>query len=167
MTLGPVAHLGFVVDDLDATMARLGAEWGLSWAPVRAVRAVVRSAGSGGAGTQAHDVRFVTSSQGQPYVKLIEAVPGSVWSPDLGDRLDHWTFWVDDLEGAVTDLEREGYSLEATGLEEDERPRYSYLRSPQGWRIELGRESNRAEFEAWAIEPHSQTDATEPREMNS
>lgn len=167
MTLGKIAHLGFVVDDLDATMARLGVEWGLSWAPVRAVRALVRVAGSRAPEPQVHDVRFVTSRQGDPYVKLIEAVPGSVWSPDGGDRLDHWTFWVMDLRNAVLDLEREGYALEATGLEEDGRPRYAYLRSPQAWRIELGCESNRGEFETWASENHSQSDATDPLETNS
>lgn len=167
MTLGRVAHLGFVVDDLDATMARLGVEWGLSWAPVRAVRALVRVADSREPEPQGHDVRFVTSRQGDPYVKLIEAVPGSVWPPDGGDRLDHWTFWVTSLRDAVSDLERKGYALEATGLEEDGRPRYAYLRSPQGWRIELGCESNRGEFETWARESHFQSDATDPLAMNS
>ena len=167
MTLGRVAHLGFVVDDLDATMARLGVEWGLSWAPVRAVRALVRVADSREPEPQGHDVRFVTSRQGDPYVKLIEAVPGSVWPPDGGDRLDHWTFWVTSLRDAVSDLERKGYALEATGLEEEGRPRYAYLRSPQGWRIELGCESNRGEFETWARESHFQSDATDPLAMNS
>ena len=167
MTLGRVAHLGFVVDDLDATMTRLGVEWWVSWAPVRAVRALVRVADSREPEPQGHDVRFVTSRQGDPYVKVIEAVPGSVWPPDGGDRLDHWTFWVTSLRDAVSDLERKGYALEATGLEEDGRPRYAYLRSPQGWRIELGCESNRGEFETWARESHFQSDATDPLAMNS
>lgn len=141
-----VAHVGVVVDDLDAAMADHVAVDG--WSSVLEWDTAVRHADGH---VERRPVRFVTARTGPAYVKLIEAAPGSVWGPTGGvQQLHHLTYWVEDLAEATDRLVGEGYRIEADGLEDDGSVRFRYLVSPLGLRVELGLGANRAAFESWA-----------------
>lgn len=141
-----VAHVGIVVDDLEAAMADQPAVEG--WSSVLEWDTTVRHADGR---VERRPVRFVTARSGPAHVKLIEAAPGSVWAPTGGvQQLHHLTYWVEDLAAATGALLTAGYQVEADGLEDDGSVRFRYLISPLGLRVELGLEQNRAAFDAWA-----------------
>jgi hypothetical protein len=141
-----VAHVGIVVDDLEAAMADLPVVG--AWSSVLEWETTVRhSDGS----NERRPVRFVTATGAPAHVKLIESAPGSIWAPTGGvQQLHHLTYWVADLEAATAHLHAEGYRTEADGLEDDGCVRFRYLLSPLGLRVELGLLANKSAFDSWA-----------------
>ncbi|HIY64957.1 MAG TPA: VOC family protein [Candidatus Agrococcus pullicola] len=145
-TLGPVGHVAFVVPDVREAM-RAMAPCGLRWSSVTRPTALMQ----GAAGTvQEVHVDYVASAGGEPRVKLISAVPGSVFETPERGGIHHLSYWVDDLESATYRLSTQGWSVEATGLESHGAPRFRYLIDTNGSRIELGQTALRQEFDDWA-----------------
>lgn len=143
---GGVAHVGVVVDDLEAAMADLPLVG--AWSSVLEWDTTVRRADGS---IERRPVRFVTAVGAPAHLKLIESAPGSVWAPTGGvQQLHHLTYWVADLGAATAQLHAAGYRTEADGLEEDGSVRFRYLVSPLGVRIELGLLANKAAFDSWA-----------------
>ncbi len=144
--LGPVAHVGVVADDLDGAMA-LWAAVGVRWSTV--THPTVRLQTAGGE-RQEFTVGYVTTSGGEPRLKIIGAVLGSVFEPRGTAYVHHLSFWSDDIQEATARLAPAGWRTEATGLEEDGTVRYRYLVGAGDLRIELGLGVNRLEFDSWA-----------------
>lgn len=143
--LGGVAHVGIVVDDLEAAMADLPLVG--CWSTVLEWETTVRLADGS---VERRPVRFVTAAA-PAHVKLIESAPGSIWAPTGGhQQLHHLTYWVNDLEVATAQLHEAGYRTEGDGLEDDGSVRFRYLLSPLGLRVELGLLANKPAFDSWA-----------------
>lgn len=141
-----VAHVGIVVDDLEAAMAEVPAVGG--WSSILEPETTVRLADGS---IERRMVRYVTAAGAPAHVKLIESAPGSIWAPTGGvQQLHHLTYWVEDLETATALLHKAGYRTEGDGLEDDGSVRFRYLLSPLGLRVELGLLANKPAFDAWA-----------------
>lgn len=142
--LGPVAHVGLVVDDLPAMMTAL-ARTGVAWSSVQHPAARLRTPDGR---LQQVEVGYVAQRGGEPRLKLIGGVPGTYFAPTAG--VHHLAHWVDDLDASTQALVAGGHVVEATGEQADGTARYRYLLGPGGLRIELGLRAHRAEFDAWA-----------------
>lgn len=144
--LGPVGHVGFIVDDFDAAMAGLAAA-GTTWSSVLTPAVALQVADGR---REEFTVRYVAAAGAEPRLKIISGVSGSYFAAVPGNAVHHLSYWVNDLATATARLIEAGFTDEATGLDADGAARYRYLVGPGGIRIELGLESNRAEFDAWA-----------------
>ena len=124
-------HVGLVVPDLDSAATRLTAGGGYRWTkPVEATLSLTTVSGD-------YDVpfRFVYSMQA-PHLELVQAVPGTIWSPAPGTAAHHLGYWVDDLAAAAAGLEAAGYHQEARPAG-DELSMFAYYTDPDGLRIEI------------------------------
>lgn len=138
-------HVGLVVPDLDATMARYRDLYGLNWASVQARNVCWRD---GDGAEHEVDLRYTMSTAGPIHVEVIENAPGSIWASD-GDALHHICYWVDDLQIEADRLRSNGYRLEATRVGPAELNGVAYFMSPDGLRVEPKPEASRAPLEGW------------------
>jgi len=125
-------HVGIVVDDLPAALAALSQLFGYEWCamfdgPLRVVLP---------AGTAEIPLRFVYSRH-PPRVEVIQTIPGTLWVPAAGSGIHHLGYWSDDVAGDAAELERWGFTAEATGTRPDGTPSWAFHRSRTGPRIEL------------------------------
>lgn len=144
--LGPLAHVAHAVDDVTAAM-RAFDRLGVRWSSLR--HPVARLEDPEGGITEV-GVDYVASSGGEPRLKLLTAVRGSVFGVRGSSPVHHVSYWVEELDSPTAGLREEGWQVEATGLGESGRAEYRYLISPDGRRIELGLLSGRAAFDEWA-----------------
>lgn len=72
-----------------------------------------------------------------PHLEVVQAIPGTVWSPAAGSGIHHLGYWVEDVAYSLALLEAEGYVREAAGVRPDGQPYWAYLRHPEGIRVEL------------------------------
>ena len=65
-----------------------------------------------------HDwrTRIALARQGPPYLELLEGQPGSPWDGHTGSRLDHVSYWVEDIGAESERLEREGFPVFIDGV---------------------------------------------------
>lgn len=130
-----VYHLGIVVHDIERAMDDIAAETGISWAPLRQANVTVKSPDGR---IEPVGLQVVYSRNGPPFMELIQAKPGTIWTPDPAPRLHHMGVYVDDLVSEVARLERLGMVDEAHGVDEDGNlVLFSYLSDRHGFRIEL------------------------------
>lgn len=115
-------HVGIVVPDVRAAMEKYSEALGFSFCEPWASTMDVAVDG------HAREVRLAAtySTQGPPYLELVEELSGGVWAPDaLG--LDHVGLWTDDLAGTVRRLESAGLPARVRHRPgEPERARFSY-----------------------------------------
>lgn len=133
-------HTGLVVDDMAAAAERLTRVMGYRWTkPVDAALSVATADG---------DIevpfRFVYSVDA-PHLEVIQAVPGTIWTPPPRGGAHHLGYWVDDMAGAAAQLERSGYRLEARPSGET-LSMFAYYVDPAEVRIEI---VDRALFPDW------------------
>lgn len=156
--LGHVGHVAFVVDDVSSTMAVFAA-LGTCWSSVS--KPTARLQMPTGEIVEV-EVDYVASSRGEPRVKLLSTAPGTLFSRGFGSPIHHISYWVEDLERTTERLVAIGWVVEATGLDESSCPRYRYLRSTDGRRVELGLTSERGVFDAWAEETERAEEISPP-----
>lgn len=125
-------HVGIVVDDLDAALARLTALFGYEWCDEVHVATEVQLP----SGVVEVDHRF-RYSRSTPRLEVIQSHPGTVWEPATGSGIHHLGYWSDDVPGDAAVLEANGYEREAAGIGPDGVPHWTYHRSPTGPRVEL------------------------------
>jgi catechol 2,3-dioxygenase-like lactoylglutathione lyase family enzyme len=118
-------HVGLVVDDVEAALARL-ASLGYEWCAELAYPTPVQLP----AGDAVVDVRCVYSRT-VPRVEVVQSIPGTPpWSAtDSG--IHHLGYWSDDVAADTAALEAEGYTVEVTGKG------WAYLVGAGGPRVEL------------------------------
>lgn len=148
--LGPVAHVAMVVDDVAAAASSLAA-CGLEWSAI--THPVARLRDTDGR-VEDIAVDYVTTRGGEPRLKLLSAVAGSFFVAGAS-AVHHVSYWVDDIEAVTAVLCERGWTVERSGVDLDGSLRYRYLRESEGPRLELGRRSDREEFDAWADDPGS------------
>jgi hypothetical protein len=122
-------HLAFVVPDLDAAAAEMGALFGVTWQEPRTTSHEVRL----GDGRVIHRESTSVWSVGFPAIQLMLARDGS---PEV--RLHHVGRFVDDLPAAVRDLEASGHPLTMTRATEDGvAAGFAMHGTPFGFEVEL------------------------------
>lgn len=125
-------HVGIVVDDLDAELAQLTELFGYEWTDEVALPVAVRFRD----GTRQVDFRF-RYSKNEPRLEVIEARPGTVWTPVEKSRLHHLGYWSDDVAGDGATLATAGYIVEAEGVDHAGHVSWAYWGIADGPRIEL------------------------------
>ncbi|HKI41638.1 MAG TPA: VOC family protein [Mycobacterium sp.] len=134
-TLSPHYHVGIVVPDLAAAHAQLTELIGVTWGPVVRLDAVDYRDGSG------RDLVLPTTmcySVDEPYLELIEELPGSVWVCNEHSNLHHIGFWSDDLTGTSAALIGSGCPMQLCGRAGHRAPAsFAYHRIGLGVRIEI------------------------------
>ena len=119
-------HTGLVVADLDSARHDLTAIGGYRWTAPMSNTLAVRI------GTEVHDVTFRMSYSVQaPHLELVQAIPGTLWTPAPGTAAHHLGYFVDDVPTASRKLTAAGFAFEA-GTEV-----FAYHNNPLGVRIEL------------------------------
>jgi catechol 2,3-dioxygenase-like lactoylglutathione lyase family enzyme len=134
MTLRPedLYHTGIVVDDLDAAIKRMQAVAGYQFTDLMVYPMSVETT----QGIIDVTFRFVYSIQ-VPYIELVDAIPGTVWTPAPGNAAHHLGFFVDDLLAEGAELGDAGFEREVGGLDGGQPGIFAYYRDPLGVRIEL------------------------------
>jgi hypothetical protein len=116
-------HVGCSVGNLAAAMAELTSSQGLKWRRVNEI-----TIGD-------WPIRLVYSTQGPPYVELVEGPPGSPWDSEHG-AIHHLGYWSDDLRRDLGVLAQRGMTVELDGSVHGFG--IAYLRPPYaGVRMEL------------------------------
>lgn len=139
---GTYAHVGIIVEDLDAAMAEMSATLGVHWLPVQER-------------PNDHTTLRLTFSTVSPYIELIEGSPGTSRDTSNGPHVDHLAYWTRDFAGDRQRMLDAGLTLEVEGVSPFGGG-WCYLRScVTGLRIEL---CDIAAFSAW----HRQWGLPEP-----
>jgi hypothetical protein len=125
-------HVGIVVDDVEATLARLTDLFGYEWAPEMGGTVPVRLPD----GDTELAFRCIYSRT-SPRIEIVPSMPGTVWVPAEGSGIHHLGYWSDDLGADSAALADAGFAFEAGGLQPDGTRLWAYHRSPVGPRIEL------------------------------
>jgi catechol 2,3-dioxygenase-like lactoylglutathione lyase family enzyme len=125
-------HVGIVVDDLDATLARLSDLFGYDWCAVIAVATPVALP----TGDAVLDLRFAYSAN-EPRLEVIQSIPGTLWTPVAASGIHHLGYWSDDVARDSAALEERGLLREAAGARPDGTVPWAYHRAASGPRIEL------------------------------
>jgi hypothetical protein len=132
---GGLYHVGIVVPDLEAGRARFGELLSLTWGPVNVVDPFVVRDGEGN--DLEHVLRMCYSTR-EPYVELIEAIPGSIWELNEHSNLHHIGVWADSIPVDSDALHNMGCPLQLAGREGDTSPvHFAYHADEHRVRIEL------------------------------
>ena len=119
-------HAGVVVEDLEASMARLGRDLGVQWASVIEWDLEILTP----TGRQVATSRFTYSCGNGPGIELLQAQAGTVWTT-TGHTTHHLGFWSTSMQDDADQLEARGYSLMAT-LADDAPSGFAYFAHPEG-----------------------------------
>ena len=96
-------HIGVVVEQLEAAMEELSRGLGMEWTDVREHTMM------------GCPLRTAFSTNGPPYLELIEGPEGTEWDSTLGSRIHHLTYWTDDLSEERRRLEDAGFPVVVDG----------------------------------------------------
>ncbi len=131
--VGSYAHVGIIVEDLDAAMAEMTTALGVQWLPVQ---------------ERPNDdtTLRLTFSTEPPYIELIEGSPGTSRDTTNGPHIDHLAYWTSDFEADKNRMRAAGLTLEVEGSSPFGGS-WCYLASKwTGFRVEL---CDIAAFGAW------------------
>ena len=147
MEFGELFHVGMRVPDLDAAMAELGRQMGVTWASAQKRMQAVWLAGSGATELE---LRFTYSAEGPVHLELLEGLPGSIWDGRETPGPHHLGVWVDDVAATTERLVADGWTLEAASRAPEEGyGAFTYVRSPAGVLVEPVATVVRPTFERW------------------
>jgi hypothetical protein len=131
MKASDLYHAGIVVDDFDATLALLAETAGYRWCEEYRGDQLVQTP----SGEVTVAMRF-TYSMDEPRLEILQAVPGTVWTPsDSG--VHHLGYWSDDVSADAALLAARGMAIEVTAPAPDGSTLWAYCKGPAGPRIEL------------------------------
>jgi catechol 2,3-dioxygenase-like lactoylglutathione lyase family enzyme len=114
-----VDHIGILVPDLDAAIARWSAATGYTFSPVGRYRTAGYSDESDTT-PHAHDARFVLSRETGPAIELLEVTGSGTHGPHR-TGIHHLALRVDDAEAQVSRLAGHGIAVDAWSREPDGR----------------------------------------------
>lgn len=100
--LGTYAHVGIIVEDLDAAMAELTEALGVRWLPVQER-------------PNDHTTLRLTFSTEAPYIELIEGSPGTSRDTSNGPHVDHLAYWTESFAADKERMQASGLTLEVEG----------------------------------------------------
>ena len=93
MTAIELFHVGILVDDLDAALARYSSVLHLTFEAPRRLDVVVEESGE----ARPRRVRVAYSIEGPPFLELIESQADGLWGHQHGEGLHHVGAWDGDL----------------------------------------------------------------------
>lgn len=126
-------HIGVVVPDLGAAMARFTQLAGYQW--IRPMKYTLPFRTS--TGTRELTSNFVYSLQA-PHLELIQEVPGTPWAAAPGNAVHHLGYFADNLTETAAMLEDNGFSLEMTAdVRGSKLAMFAYYVDAGGTRIEI------------------------------
>lgn len=131
--VGTYAHVGIIVEDLDAAMTEMTNTLGIQWLPVQ---------------ERPNDdtTLRLTFSAAAPFIELIEGSPGTSRDTTNGPHVDHLAYWTSDFDADKARMIRDGMTLDVEGSSPFGGS-WCYLSSRvTGFRVEL---CDVAAFEAW------------------
>jgi hypothetical protein len=138
-------HIGLTVPDLGLAMEQYTAAFGFGWATTHESRLEVIVDGE----RRQAEIAVTYSTQGPPYLELIQDRRGSIWGAD-GLALTHVGFWAEDLDAGRRALDQTGLVARVRDAGRDGRPaRFSYHPFAGGLWIELVHASFKAELADW------------------
>ena len=133
-------HVGVVADDIDAAMAELSGNLGLTWKGGRPRASELCLYGE----DRQVEMRIAHSIQGPPHIELLQAVPDTPWTtPSHGAH--HLCYWSADSDEVCQALEAAGNRriLGKAGTAS------GYFLTPGGMIIEIIGEDLRDHLSAW------------------
>ena len=126
-----VFHMGYIVDNLESAMARIGPSLDLDWASVKEFDPIVHWIP--GKGRQEIAMKAVYSKSGPLHVELCEGPRGSFYDTSTVPDGRHFGVWVDDLVGETDKLLEKGWKiLAANGTPEEGYGVLTYMAAPDG-----------------------------------
>jgi len=148
----PTPHIGMIVPDLLRAMEYYGKLFGWRFAPPRKARHELVGP------NPAEEELFITFTLDAPAMELIEARPGTLWSLDRG-ILQHFGFWVHDLEQSGETLQQAGFKLLGRGRRVGAKHfSYHYYENADGLTIEIGDRRYEEPFNTWLEEARSRAE---------
>jgi hypothetical protein len=132
----PFFHVGIVVADIEAAQTELSAALGLHWLPVWE-RPIENAT-----------LRVTYSTEGPPFIELIEANGSTDWDASGGPHLSHIGLFSDDVDADRERLAAQGIAVSLDGPALGLGP-WRYHRAPlSGLQFELIGAELRAQMEA-------------------
>ena len=125
-------HTGIIVDDVEATAARLTEHFGYEWCPP--------TGGTGRALLPTGEREWTTTfihTRSEPRIELMSSVQSTFMMPVPGSGIHHLGYWSKDVASDGAELERLGYVNEAYGLLPDDTRFWAFHLHPAGYRVEL------------------------------
>jgi hypothetical protein len=145
MSRSELFHVGIVVRDLEAAVARFTDLLGITWGPLQELEASQVSDGAGNDFVVPLRVRCSTQA---PYLELIEEVPGTEWTCNEHSNLHHIAFWSDALTADSQLLTSAKCPVTVSGRRGTQAPSsWVYHQDALGVRIELVDDSMRSAME--------------------
>jgi lactoylglutathione lyase len=140
-------HIGIRVTDIEAAMAEVGAQSGVTWASVQDRPMSVWLPGSGPIELQ---LALTYSVEGPVHLELLQGPTGSIWDADDGSGAHHFGYWSEDVRADTELLLADGWALElAAAAPADGYGRFTYVRSPSGYLVEPVSTASKPRFERW------------------
>lgn len=145
-------HVGIVAEDFEVTLKQLSSLYGFEWHdPMGGPAQVELATGE----VAAIDFRCVYSKTA-PRLEIVRRVPGTFWEPTPGSGIHHLGYWSDDVAADTAELVGHGYVTEATRKGPDGALFFAFLRSTDGFRVELVDRGAQPSLEGcWAHRPES------------
>lgn len=150
-------HIGIVAADFEATLATLTEVLGYEWGPEVGGPVSVDLPGGG----DAVDLEMrCTFSVTVPRLEIVRSVASTLWEPSSGAGVHHLGYWSDDVQADVAELVRNGYLTEATRPGPQGGLFFAFLRSANGFRVELvDRVAQPGMAQCWAAPATSRSNA--------
>ncbi len=137
-------HVGSMVPDVDAAMARLSAATGVTWHPPQVFALDITVGGE----RMEFETRFTYSVEGPVQIEIAEGPAGTLWDADLHGGPNHSGYWTDDLVGDLDRLVAGGGEIVFVG-NGDDGPQGFGMVDVGGARIELIDRAMEPLFENW------------------
>ncbi len=151
-------HTGVVVDDLESAIHELTALGGYRWTVPTGYPFTVWTPDR----TETVTFRFVYSVEA-PHIELVQAIPGTVWTPAPGNAAHHLGYFVDDLQASSEALVDAGLPVEACGSVDGQYPTvFAYHKGEDGIRIELVDRSIMGDFDTFVRTHAAERSVREP-----
>lgn len=143
-------HVGVRVPDLDAAMAEIGAQLGVTWSERRDNPA--QTLWTPELGAHHVHLKHTYSAQGPQHIELLEGPAGSFWDGRDNAGAHHVGIWTDAVAAETDQLVTAGWTL--VGAQRDPGDglgygMFSYLQPPSGLIVELVDRALLAYFEQW------------------
>ena len=140
-------HIGIRVADVEAAMAELGKQTGVTWASVQDRPMSVWLPATGPAVLQ---LAVTYSVEGPVHLELLQGTKGSIWDANDDPGAHHFGYWSDDVGADTEALVAQGWTLElAAAAPADGYGRFTYVRSPAGYLVEPVSRASKPRFERW------------------
>jgi hypothetical protein len=123
-------HIGVRVPDIEAAMAEMGSDLGLTWCSLQEREQHVWTPSTGAITVP---LKFTYSAEGPQHVELLQGAPGTVWDGSQQPGIHHSGVWVDDVGAETTAAIAKGWTVAAAQKSPEEGfGAFTYIVPPTG-----------------------------------